>query len=64
MEKLITIKDLGEWLQVSKSTIYQWTHAGFISHYKIPKGVRFKPSEVEKWLQKRRKKGRVAKIFV
>jgi len=58
MEKLITVKDLSEWLQVSKSTVYQWTHAEFIPHYKMPKGVRFKPSEVEKWLQKRKKKGR------
>jgi len=58
MEKLMTVKDLSEWLQVSKSTIYQWTHAEFIPHYKMPKGVRFKPSDVEKWLNKRKKKGR------
>ena len=58
MEKLLTIKDLSELLQVSKSTIYQWTHTGFIPHYKIPKGVRFKVSEIEKWLHKRKRKGR------
>ena len=58
MEKLLTIKDLSELLRVSKSTIYQWTHAGFIPHYKIPKGVRFKVLEIEKWLHKRKIKGR------
>ncbi len=58
MEKLLTIKDLSEWLQVSKSTIYQWTHTGFIPHYKLPKGVRFNALEVEKWLEKRKRKGR------
>ena len=61
MEKLLTVKDLSEWLQVSPNTIYQWTHTGYIPHYKLPKGVRFKPSEVERWLQKRKKKGRTGK---
>jgi len=60
MERLMTIKDLSEWLQVNKSTIYQWTHIGYIPHYKLPKGVRFKPSEVERWLNKRKKKGRAS----
>ena len=59
-EKLLTIKDLSEWLQVSTSTIYQWTHTGYIPHYKLPKGVRFKATEVERWLNKRKKKGRVS----
>ena len=60
MEKLLTINDLSNLLQVSKRTIYQWTHTGFIPHYKLPRGVRFRPSEVEKWIQKRKKKGRAS----
>ncbi len=57
MERLITIKDLSEWLQVSKNTVYQWTYTGYIPHYKLPKGVRFKLSEVEIWLNRRKKNG-------
>lgn len=51
MEKLLTIKDLSELLQVSPKTIYQWTHTGFIPHYKLPKGVRFRMADIEKWLK-------------
>jgi excisionase family DNA binding protein len=58
MEKLMTVKDLSEWLQVSPRTVYDWVHVGFIPHYKLSKGVRFKPSEVESWLKKRHRKGR------
>jgi len=58
MEKLLTIQQLGDILQVSKRTIYDWVHAGFIPCYKFPKGVRFRDTEVEKWLKRRKKKGR------
>ena len=58
MEKLLTIQELSEFIQVSRSTLYEWTHTDFIPHYKLPKGVRFKMSEIEEWLQKRRHKGR------
>jgi len=56
MDKMLTIKDLSEWLQVSRSTIYQWTHMRTISHYKLPKGVRFKKTEIETWLRKKKAK--------
>ena len=58
MEKLLTINDLSEWLQVSKSSIYKWTHMGYIPHYKLSSKIRFKVSDVEKWLNKRKRKGR------
>ena len=58
MESLLTIKQLSEVIQVKRSTLYEWTHTGFIPHYKFPKGVRFKESEIDDWLRKRQKKGR------
>ncbi len=58
MEKFITIDQLSELIQMSKSTIYHWTHIGFIPYYKFPKGIRFRLSEVENWIKKRRRKGR------
>jgi len=60
MEKLLTVKQLGELMEISESTLYEWTHSGFIPHYKLPKGVRFKISEIELWLKKRKRKGRSA----
>ena len=59
MEKLLKVEELGEIIQVSPSTIYHWTQAEFIPHYKLPKGVRFKVSEVERWLLKKAIRGRI-----
>lgn len=60
MEKLLTVEQLSELIQISRSTFYEWTHTGFIPHYKFPKGVRFKEEEVDNWLKKRLRKGRSA----
>jgi len=58
VEKLLTIRQLSDLIQVSPKTIYQWTHIGFIPHYKFPKGLRFKVREIERWLEKRKQNGR------
>lgn len=58
MGKLLTVKDLSEWLQVSPKTIYNWTHIGYIPHFKLPKGVRFSEQAISAWLNKKRKMGR------
>lgn len=60
MEKLLTVEQLSELIKISRSTLYEWTHTGFIPHYKFPKGVRFRELEIEKWLRRRMKKGRVS----
>ena len=59
VETYITVDQLSQIIQVSKRTIYEWTHIGFIPHYKFPKGIRFKVSEVESWMKRRSKKGRL-----
>ncbi|MBU1044698.1 MAG: helix-turn-helix domain-containing protein [Candidatus Omnitrophica bacterium] len=61
MDKLITLKELSEILKVPPSTIYSWTHMQFIPHYKLGKSLRFKESDIEKWLQKRYCKGRATR---
>ena len=58
MEKHLTIQQLSELIQVSPSTLYQWTHSGFIPHYKIGQAIRFKETDIEKWLKSRKRKGR------
>ena len=56
MEKLLKIEDLCELLQVKRSTVYEWTHTEIIPHYKLTKGIRFRASEIERWLKRREKK--------
>jgi len=54
MEKLLKIDDVCDLLQVKRSTVYEWTHAELIPHYKFPKGVRFKEAEVDSWVKRRK----------
>ncbi len=58
MEKLLTVEEIAEYLKLRPSTIYQWTHQGFIPHIKVGNRVRFKISQIEKWLEKRTLEGR------
>ncbi|MBW1801656.1 MAG: helix-turn-helix domain-containing protein [Deltaproteobacteria bacterium] len=62
MEKLLTPKQLAEALQVSLSTIYHWISSEYIVHHKLGGTVRFKESEVLRWLEKRKCRGRSTKI--
>jgi len=59
MEKLLTPEELAELLGIKLSTVYSWTHLQFIPHIKVGRLVRFKESEVQKWLNKRSEKGRI-----
>jgi len=58
VEKLLTVEQLSELIQIRRSTLYERTHSGFIPHYKFPKGIRFKETEIDDWLRKKSKKGR------
>ena len=58
MERLLTIKDISGLLQVSQALVYKWVHFGFIPYIKIGSLIRFKESEISKWIKKRQKSGR------
>ncbi|MDD3375162.1 MAG: helix-turn-helix domain-containing protein [Candidatus Omnitrophica bacterium] len=58
MEKLLKVEQVAELLQVSKRTIYDWTHAEYIPHYKFRNNVRFKELEIDSWVKKKKKRGR------
>ena len=49
-EKLWTVEELSEYLKVSVKTIYDWVHKKTIPFQKINRLLRFRPSEIEKWL--------------
>jgi len=59
MTNLMTPDEVAEYLGVQKSTIYQWTHQGFIPHYKLGKNVRFRQVIIDRWLDKRAVEGRL-----
>jgi len=44
---------------VSKRTIYDWTHTEYVPHYKFPNGVRFSLEDINRWLNRKHRKGRL-----
>jgi len=58
MERLLTVDQLAEWLQVKPRTIYQWVHEGYIPVIKLGSLVRFRQLSVAEWIEKRESPGR------
>lgn len=59
MEKLLTIQQVSDLLQVSRSLVYKWVHYDFVPYVKIGNVVRFKESELSRWLKNKEHRGRV-----
>ena len=62
LDRLLTINQLSEVIQIKVPTIYRWVHEGYIPHLKINHLIRFKETEVAEWLEKKNRKGRDTRI--
>lgn len=60
MTKLLRPEDVAEMLGVKKSTVYQWSHRGYIPHIKLGKLLRFDEEAVIEWLEKKSSQGRLS----
>ncbi len=49
--KLVTIKEISEFLKVKESTLYSWVHGGSIPFYKLNGLLRFDMDEVREWVK-------------
>jgi excisionase family DNA binding protein len=58
MERLLTVEEVANWLQVKPRTIYQWVHEGYIPVIKLGALVRFNQGSVTEWIRKREISGR------
>ena len=58
MDRLLTVDEVANWLQVKPRTIYQWVHEGYIPVIKLGTLVRFDQGSVVVWLKKREVSGR------
>jgi excisionase family DNA binding protein len=61
MDQLLTPKQIAEKLGVKLSTLYNWTHIGFIPHTKLGGLLRFREKDIELWIQKRSQAGRATR---
>ena len=59
--RLLNVQEIAESLGVKPSTIYQWTHQGFIPHVKLGRLLRFKEADIVNWIEKRSIAGRAAR---
>lgn len=55
----MTVPEICCLLQISRSLVYKWVHYGYIPYIKVGNMVRFKETQIEKWLGSKEKKGRV-----
>ena len=62
MQKLLNPEEVADMLGVKKSTVYQWTHQGYIPHIKLGNTVRFKINDIERWLDKKTIAGRTRRV--
>ena len=53
-EPLLTARELAEYLNISKITIYEWAHRGKIPAFRLGHHWRFRRSEIEAWLARNR----------
>ena len=57
----MTVEEVADYLQVKPSTIYQWTHTGFIPHVKLGNRGRFRLCQVDEWIERKAKDGRLTR---
>ena len=50
MERLLTIDQVSDILQVKKATIYSWTFSRKIPFVKVNGALRFRESEISRWI--------------
>ncbi|WP_338703816.1 helix-turn-helix domain-containing protein [Streptomyces sp. Q6] len=57
MEKLLTVRQLAEYLDVPIQTLYMWSHLGTgPTPIKVGRCLRYEPAEVRSWLAASKKK--------
>jgi len=49
-ERLMTMQEVAEYLQCSRSTVRRWVGRGVLPHYRMGKLVRFRRAELDRWL--------------
>ena len=54
METYWKVNEVAAVIQVSEQTIYRYVAHGEIPFHKLNRAVRFKPSEIESWMESRK----------
>jgi len=63
-DNLLTPKQLADQLGVKLSTVYYWSHIGFVPTIKLGNLIRFRKTSIAKWLDKQETKGRLKRKYI
>jgi excisionase family DNA binding protein len=62
--KLISIKELSQFLNVKQSTLYAWVHNGTIPFYKLNGLIRFDLEDIQDWVRNSKPDSQNAKFSI
>jgi excisionase family DNA binding protein len=48
----LTVADICERFNISRATVYRQVNAGALRPFKIGRATRFRPSDVQKWVER------------
>ncbi len=55
LEKLMTLQEVADYLQIKERTIYQWAQMDKIPGFKLGSAWRFKKSELDLWIEEQKR---------
>ncbi len=55
-DKLMTVEQMAEYLQVDEYTVYVWARKGEIPAFKVGRFWRFRKEDIDEWLESRMNK--------
>lgn len=53
-DKLMTVEQMAEYLQVDEYTIYAWARKGKMPAFKVGRFWRFRKEDIDKWLEEKK----------
>ena len=56
-DELMDVQDLSKWLRIPRRALYQMVSRGQIPSFHIGRRLRFVRSEIEEWLEQKRREG-------
>ncbi len=59
-DKIITVKELAEYLKIAEKTAYRFAAEGKVPCFKVGGSWRFRRSEIEKWIAKQERDSKKA----
>lgn len=54
-DRLMTLPEVAEYLQIAERTVYQWAQSGKIPSFKIGNVWRFQRSDIDEWIDERKR---------